>query len=303
MDQVRLSSFEPAEAIWRGPAFAVQRPRKLKLPVVFASPHSGRDYPPHFLAAAKLDALMIRRSEDSYVDELFAEAPASGTPLLCAQFPRAYVDANREPYELDPHMFVGTLPAFVNTQSLRVAGGLGTIARVVADGQEIYRHKLSFTEAEARIQELYEPYHDQLRELVADAHHRFGCAVLIDCHSMPSVGGPMDQDAGLPRADVVLGDRRGTSCSSELTRFVEETFKDLGYTVHRNTPYAGGFTTERYGKPLHGIHALQIELSRALYMDEATLEKKQRFRNLQADITTFAGRMAGLDLEPLSPLL
>jgi len=186
---------------------------------------------------------------------------------------------------------------------LRVAGGLGTIARVVADGKEIYRHKLSFEEAERRIRELYEPYHDALRQLVADAHHKFGCAVLIDCHSMPSVGGPMDQDAGLTRADIVLGDRHGTSCASELTNFAEAIFKDLGYSVGRNAPYAGGFTTERYGKPLHGIHALQIELNRALYMDEATLEKKSRFRDLKANLSAFSERMAGLDLAALGAVL
>jgi len=303
MDQVRATSFEPAEALWRGPAFAVRAPRKLKGPVVFASPHSGRDYPPSFLAASKLDALMIRRSEDSYVDELFAEAPTNGMPLLAANFPRAYVDANREPFELDPDMFIGKLPSFVNTRSLRVAGGLGTIARVVADGKEIYRHKLSFEEAERRIRELYEPYHDELRKLVADAHHKFGCAVLIDCHSMPSVGGPMDQDAGLTRADIVLGDRHGTSCASELTTEVEKIFTELGYSVARNAPYAGGFTTERYGKPLHGIHALQIELNRALYMDEATLEKKRRFAALKADLSRFAERISTLEISPLAAVL
>jgi len=303
MDQIQVSSFEPAEALWRGPAFAVQHPRKLKGPFVFASPHSGRDYPPSFVAASKLDALMIRRSEDSYVDELFAEAPAHGWPLLSANFPRAYVDANREPFELDPEMFVSKLPSFVNTRSLRVAGGLGTIARVVADGQEIYRHKLSFEEVERRIRELYEPYHDELRKLVADAHHKFGCAALIDCHSMPSVGGPMDQDAGLTRADVVLGDRHGSSCAGELTSFVEEAFRDLGYSVARNAPYAGGFTTERYGKPLHGIHALQIELNRALYMDEATLEKKPGFQDLQADLANLTERLAHLDIEPMAAVL
>ena len=271
--------------------------------MVFASPHSGRDYPPSFLAASRLDPLTIRRSEDCYVDELFEEAPTHGAPLLRAHFPRAYMDVNREPFELDPDMFVGKLPGYVNTRSLRVAGGLGTIARVVADGKEIYRGKLSFEEAQHRVGDLYEPYHEKLRELVADAHHRFGCGALIDCHSMPSVGGPMDQDAGLVRADVVLGDRHGTSCASELTDYVEQVFVDLGYTVYRNTPYAGGYTTERYGKPLHGIHTLQIELNRGLYMDEDTLEKKPRFKDLKMDLSKLIERMNDLDIAPLSPLL
>ncbi len=303
MDQVRLSSFDPAETLWRGPAFDVRGPRKQKIPVVMASPHSGRDYPPNFLAASRLDALTIRKSEDSYVDELFSEAPTHGVPLLRAHFPRAYMDVNREPFELDPEMFVGKLPSFVNTRSLRVAGGLGTIARVVADGKEIYRDKLSFEEAQQRVGDLYEPYHDQLRSLVADTHHSFGCAVLIDCHSMPSVGGPMDQDAGLMRADVILGDRHGSSCAPSLTDFVEAAFKDLGYSVGRNKPYAGGYTTERYGKPLHGIHTLQIELNRALYMDEASLEKKPRFADLQLDLSRLTERLVDLDIAPLCPLL
>jgi len=303
MDQVRLSSLDPTETIWRGPAFDVASPRKLKMPVVFASPHSGRDYPPNFLAASRLDALTIRRSEDCYVDELFRAAPDHGAPLLRAHFPRAYMDVNREPFELDPEMFVGKLPGFVNTRSLRVAGGLGTIARIVADGEEIYRGKLSFEDAQQRVGDLYEPYHERLRELVADSHHKFGCAALIDCHSMPSVGGPMDQDAGLVRADVVLGDRHGTSCASSLTDYVEELFNDLGYKVYRNNPYAGGYTTERYGKPLHGIHTLQIELNRALYMEEDTLEKKPRFKDLQMDLGKLAERMADVDVTALSPLL
>lgn len=303
MDQVPLTSFKPAKTLLRGEPFDVRRPRKLRAPFVWSSPHSGRDYPPSFLAASKLDALTIRRSEDSYVDELFAEVPGAGMPLIAANFPRAYVDLNREPYELDPEMFVGTLPSFVNTRSLRVAGGLGTIARVVADGKEIYRHKLTFEEAQSRIEELYEPYHGQVREMIADAHHRFGTAVLVDCHSMPSVGGPMDQDAGLTRADVVLGDRHGTSCASALTHEAENIFKDLGLTVGRNTPYAGGYTTERYGKPMHGIHALQIELNRGLYMNEATLAKKPRFDDIKMAMSAFAETLAQIDLEPLSPVL
>lgn len=303
MDQVNIHSAEPERTVWQGEAFEVRGPRRIKAPFVFASPHSGREYPAPFLAASNLDALTIRRSEDSYVDELFSGVPDAGVPLLRAFFPRAYVDVNREPFELDPEMFTGRLPAFVNSRSMRVAGGLGTVARIVADGKEIYREKLNFAEVEQRIRELYEPYHDRLRGLVADAHHKFGCAVLIDCHSMPSVGGPTDQDAGRVRADVVLGDRHGTSCASALTTRVAEAFKAHGYSVQRNTPYAGAYTTERYGKPLHGIHALQIELNRALYMNEMTLKRHDRFAQLQKDLTQISAQICQMDPDPLLPVL
>lgn len=303
MDQVRIHTTGEDELSWQGSPFDVRQPRRLRGPFVYASPHSGRDYPAAFLATSQLDSTTIRRSEDCYVDELYELVPDSGAPLIKAHFPRAYVDVNREPFELDPEMFADRLPAFVNSRSARVAGGLGTIARVVADGKEIYRDKLQFGEAERRIRKLYEPYHDCLRGLVADAHHKFGCAVLIDCHSMPSVGGPMDQDAGRVRADVILGDRHGTSCASALTQAVEAAFKAKGFSVHRNAPYAGGYTTERYGKPLHGIHALQIELNRALYMNEATLKKTAGFEQLKSDLGEVVATIAKQDLEPLQAVL
>ncbi len=303
MDHVRIQTSGPETPGWQGNPFEVRQPRRVRVPFVFASPHSGRDYPAAFLATSQLDSLTIRRSEDCFVDELYDAVPDCGAPLLRAFFPRAYVDVNREPFELDQEMFTERLPAFVNSRSARVAGGLGTIARVVADGKEIYRDKLQFSEAEQRIRQLYEPYHDCLRGLVADAHHKFGCAALIDCHSMPSIGGPLDQDAGHVRADVILGDRHGTSCGSALTDTVEAAFKAKGYSVRRNSPYAGGYTTERYGKPLHGIHALQIELNRALYMDEDSLKKTAGFESLKTDLGEIVAAMAKQDLEPLQAIL
>ena len=177
-----------AEAIERelSPPFSVVRPPKLKVPLVFNSPHSGRVYPRAFLASSKLDPLTLRRSEDAYVDELFNFATALGTPLLHAHFPRAYLDVNREPYELDPVLFRDGLPHYANTQSVRVVGGLGTIARIVSETEEIYREPLPVEAALERIHRLYVPYHEALAALLVEAKREFGLAVLIDCHSMPS---------------------------------------------------------------------------------------------------------------------
>ncbi len=262
----------------------VRAPLRQTVPLVFASPHSGRDYPADFVAASKLDPKALRRSEDSFIDELYACAPDQGAPLISAVFPRAYCDPNREPYELDPAMFTGPLPGHANTRSPRVLAGLGTIARVVASGAEIYAGKLSVDEAEQRIARCYKPYHDRLRRLVDDTRAAFGWSLLVDCHSMPSVGGPMDRDSGLSRVDVVLGDCFGAACSPVFTQVVEDAFRLRGYRVVRNTPYAGGFTTRHYGHPRESSHALQIELNRGLYMDETEHQHSSGFGQLQADI-------------------
>lgn len=265
------------------------------LPVVVASPHSGRDYPPDFVAASRLDRLSLRRSEDSFVDELFAFAPEIGAPLLCANFPRAYVDANREPFELDPRMFSDPLPAYANTRSPRVAAGLGTIARVVASGADIYRDKLRLAEAMHRIRTYYWPYHNALRQLIDDTRERFGGCILLDGHSMPSVGGPMDRDPGLCRVDFVLGDCHGTSCSPRVLRAAESTLRDLGYHVTRNAPYSGGFVTRHYGRPEQGVHALQIEVNRALYMDEQALRRGPGLTRLAQELRQMVESLGTLD--------
>jgi N-formylglutamate amidohydrolase len=259
-------------------------PHHQTVPVVFASPHSGRDYPAAFVAASRLDPKTLRRSEDSFIDELYACAPELGAPLIGAVFPRAYCDPNREPYELDPAMFSGPLPSQANTRSPRVLAGLGTIARVVASGAEIYAGKLDVAEVEERIGRCYRPYHDRLRQLVEATRQAFGWSLLVDCHSMPSVGGPMDRDSGLSRVDVVLGDCFGAACSPLFPQVVEDSFRERGYRVVRNTPYAGGFTTRHYGHPRQGSHALQIELNRGLYMDEAEHLHGPNFAAVQADI-------------------
>jgi N-formylglutamate deformylase len=260
----------------------VVRPGLQTVPVIFASPHSGRRYSPAFLSAARLDPHSLRRSEDSFVDELFAAAPEAGAPLISAQFPRAYCDVNREPYELDPAMFADALPPWVNTTSPRVGAGLGTIARVVASGETIYRDKLSWAEAEQRIETLWRPFHETLSALIAGTYAMHGCCLLIDCHSMPSGGQP---SRGGRMADFVLGDAHGTACSPRATRFVERTLSDLGYTVRRNDPYAGGYITRHYGRPRERVHALQIEVARELYMDETRIERSTRFGSIRGAIT------------------
>lgn len=275
--------------------YVVFRPDHQTAPLVLSSPHSGRDYGPDFIASSRLDAHGIRRSEDSFVDELFAAAPARGAPLLCALFPRAFVDPNREPYELDPAMFEDHLPDYVNTDSQRVSSGLGTIARIVANGATIYRDKLCFAEAERRIKAYYHPYHQALEGLIAETFDRFGCAILLDCHSMPSIGGPQDRDPGSKRVDFVLGDRHGTSCHPSITASVARLLDDMGYVVQINDPYAGGYTTLHYGRPQKGVHSLQIEINRALYMDERAFEHGPEFDRVAERMSAVIDVLAALN--------
>lgn len=263
--------------------FTLLRPGRWRaVPVIFASPHSGREYPAEFVAAARLDAHGLRRSEDSFVDELFADAPSLGAPLLAATFPRAFCDPNREAWELDPAMFSETLPAWVNTGSARVSAGLGTIARIVSTGESIYREKLAFSEAERRVREFWQPYHDCLAGLIAETREQHGVCLLVDCHSMPAYGS-IGRGGGV---DFVLGDAFATSCAQKITRLAEEVLTGLGYTVRRNDPYAGGFTTRHYGRPQENLHALQIEIARPLYMNEARIEHGPRFEAVREDIGT-----------------
>jgi N-formylglutamate amidohydrolase len=251
------------------PPFAILAPTPVTAPVVFNSPHSGRIYPEAFVAASRLGSIALRRSEDAFVDLLLAKVRDCGAPLLAARFPRAYLDVNREPYELDPRMFDGRLPPFANTRSMRVAGGLGTIPRIVGDSQEIYSRRLPAREAFDRIEALYKPYHRALRQLLGTSVARFGYGILVDCHSMPSAAVGRDADI---KAEIVLGDRYGTSCGAAVADAIEEVFVARGLRVVRNRPYAGGFITEHYGQPALDRHAIQVEVSRALYLDEQRIE-------------------------------
>lgn len=283
--RIRARAARPVEVI---------APARQKAPLVFASPHSGSDYPPDFVAGSALDRLTLRQSEDSFVDELFAAAPAHGAPLVRALFPRAFVDPNREPFELDPAMFADPLPGYANAQSSRVAAGLGTIAKVVASGREIYRAKLRFAEAMRRIETCYRPYHAALQASIDRTREAFGFCILIDCHSMPSVGGPRDPDAGRNRADFVLGDAFGRSCDASVTATVEAALRSLGRVVVRNKPFAGGYTVRHYGRPAEGVHALQIEINRALYMDERRIERAAGIERLTGQMTAVIEALADM---------
>jgi N-formylglutamate amidohydrolase len=267
-------------------ALRIDRPAHQILPVVVASPHSGRDYPVDFVERSPLSPLRLRSSEDSFVDEIFAAAPKSGAPLLQALFPRVYVDVNREPYELDPAMFVDTLPPYVTTRNARIAAGLGTIARVVSNSEPIYGEKLSFAEVNQRIQRYYDPYHRALASLIEETRALFGYCILLDCHSMPSGAtsqrGPR---SGTTRpVDAVLGDCHATACDPLVTNEAERHLAELGYVVRRNNPYAGGFVTRHYGRPSEGVHALQIEINRGAYMDEARIERLPAIEKLTNDM-------------------
>ena len=280
------------------PPFEIMEPAAWRAPIIFNSPHSGSVYPAEFLEASRIDLVALRRSEDSFMDELIGNLSALGFPVVRVNFPRSYVDVNREPYELDPRMFSGRLPSFANTRSMRVAGGLGTIPRVVGDGQEIYGERIAVDDALTRIETLYKPYHRALRRLINKAHRTFGTVVVIDCHSMPSVGVSREEPR---RPDVVIGDRYGTSCAPILADSVEETMIRLGYTVGRNKPYAGGFITEHYGNPASGLHTVQLELNRAVYMDERRRSRGERFGQVTSDFAVLAEVLASIPLDGLEP--
>lgn len=276
------------------PAFELRRPLSGSTAIVFASPHSGRCYPDEMMAAAALDAQAIRRSEDAFVDGLIGSAPDHGVSLLSAYYARAYIDMNREAFELDPSMFADELPEFARSRTARVAAGLGAIAKVVSEGQEIYARKLTFAEACARIDGAHRPYHRALRDLLTEARAAHGYAILIDWHSMPAAAARAAGRSQGP-SDMVLGDRFGAACSEALTARVEAALEGMGYRVARNAPYAGGYTTEHYGRPQTGVHALQIEINRGLYLDEANLAPHGGFARLQADLDRLTADLAAAD--------
>ena len=260
--------------------------------LVFASPHSGRIYPTGMMSASRLDADAIRRSEDVWVDRLIEAAPAFGVSVITARLARVYLDVNREPWELDPTMFSDELPAYARARSARVAAGLGAIARIVSEGEEVYARKLTFAEARQRVEAVHAPYHAALRGLVNEALAAHGTAILLDWHSMPSAAA---RHAAGGACDVVLGDRFGGACAPGIARVVERGLTDLGYAVARNAPYAGGYTTEHYGRPARRVHALQIEVNRALYVDEASLAPTPGFARLKADLERLFATLAETD--------
>lgn len=271
------------------PPFSVHRPTRISVPILFCSPHSGRVYPTALLQRSKLDAAALRKSEDCFVDELFGCAVDCGAPLIAARFPRAYIDVNREPYELDPELFDEPLPDFANTRTLRVIGGLGTIARIVSENQQIYNSRLPLSAAYVRIEKLYKPFHAAIAQLLDELTETFGYAVLIDCHSMPT---GIVQKSGASRPDFVIGDRFGSSCDASITRVMRQQIARLGYRVHLNRPYAGGYITEHYGRPFADRHSIQIEVNRGLYLDEATFTKTTEFDRLRANVARLVAEIS-----------
>lgn len=248
-------------------AYEMVMPDRLLWPLVVSSPHSGRAYPADFLAETSLSLPVLRRAEDAFIDLLLSRTGDFGIPRLQASLPRSFIDLNREAAELDPGMFEGAMPPNVNSRSSRVAAGLGVIPRIAATGEAIYRRRLPASEIGRRLILAYNPYHLALRRMISDCRAQFGLALLLDCHSMPSAAYPGDGEKR-SRLDFVLGDNHGTACSQIVVRTVAEWLRDQGYRVSLNQPYAGGFTTQTYASPSSGLHVLQIEVNRALYMDE-----------------------------------
>ena len=268
--------------------FEILAPSHWNAPAVFNSPHSGSVIPLPLLQRSTLSALALRQSEDCFVDELFIGCQQHGMPMLRALASRAYLDLNREPYELDARMFQESLPGYMNPGSPRVAAGFGTVPRLVIEGQEIYRGKLAINDALERIDSYYRPYHRTLNALLNEAHAATGQVLLIDCHSMPASAVHSLRQPIPTRVDMVIGDRHGVSCGRELSNEIQDFFETQGLHVVRNKPYAGGFITESYGAPQQNRHAIQIELNRQLYMDERRQERHSGFAAIQKILTNFS---------------
>lgn len=265
-------------------------------PVVFAAPHSGRRYDAALMAQTTLDALAIRSSEDAFVDWLFDCAPAHGMPLLAAEVPRAFVDLNRAPDELDAAVIEGVGRSPHNP---RISSGLGVIPRVVAGGRAIYRGKLPLAEAESRIRQYWNPYHRTLRDLIEATHSRFGQAILVDCHSMPHEAIEGHGRPGTPLPDIVLGDRFGAAAGREVVDHIEAAFHRAGFRVTRNAPFAGAFIAQSYGRPSTGRHVVQVEINRALYMDESRVAPLPEFDSFRLRLSSVVAEIARFGAQPL----
>jgi len=254
------------------------------IPAVFSSPHSGSYYPSDFVEQSALNLISLRQSEDFKVNEIFSAAPALGAPLLRASYPRAFCDVNRDAYELDPSMFEDRLPTYAKTNTPRVSAGIGTIPKIVTAGAMIHKSQITFKEAASRLEICYFPYHETLQSLLKECLDRFGIALLVDCHSMPGNTLQGDRDEGL--SDIVLGTRFGRSCHEELSDFFYDHLSSAGYSVTYNSPYAGGYITQRYANQSQNIHALQIEINRNLYMDQSSLTSNLGMQELETNITS-----------------
>ena len=271
-------------------AFDLIQPGSLTSHLVFSSPHSGRAYPAELIARSRLDLTALRASEDAFIDRLFATVPDHGAPLLCALAPRAWVDLNRDPDELDPVLIEGLAGRGVNQ---RVAAGLGVVPRVVSEGREIYAGRLTRAEAEARVAAVHGPYHAMLEKLLLAARGRFGHAVLYDCHSMPPEALRAAPRVRGRQPEIVLGDRFGAAATRGVIARTQEAFEAAGFTVARNAPFAGGYITQRYGRPSEGVDAVQIEINRALYLDARRFEPGPDFPLIQRLIGSVVAGLTG----------
>ncbi len=277
-------------------AYNLDMPANRSSCAVFSSPHSGRDYPDALLKRTVLKQNAIRSSEDAFVDLLFAPAAEFGAPLIAAAMPRAYLDLNRSADELDPALIQG---ARRHGHNPRVASGLGVIPRVVANGRAIYRGKLTMDEARLRIDTYWRPYHARLKSLLTEAHEIFGQAILVDCHSMPREAVAMASTAQSKRPEIVLGDRFGASASGEIVDRIEAAFVAAGLNVVRNAPFAGAYVTQTYGRPGQQRHAVQIEVDRALYMDEEKITPNSNFTAFSSVLRQVIAEIAGIGAQPV----
>lgn len=272
-------------------AYQLIEPEVHSTSVVFASPHSGRDYSAELLARITLNPLAIRSSEDAFVDDLFSAAPAYGAPLLLANTPRAVVDLNRSADELDPALIEGVRKIGHNP---RISSGLGVIPRVVANGFPIYAGKMTRQEADQRIAEIWQPYHAKLQELLNQSRAMFGEAILIDCHSMPHEAIESALRSGNNGPDVVLGDRFGAAASEAVVERIEAAFAAQGLKVARNTPFAGAYTAQHYGRPSREQHVVQVEIDRSLYMDEKRIEPNADYDAFKKMITSIVAEVSDI---------
>ena len=281
----------------------IEQPGHQSVPLVISSPHSGLDYPADFVKNSALSKQRLRSSEDCFVDEIFRYAPKVGAPLLKALFPRVFVDVNRGPFELDPTMFNSGLPNYVTTKNQRIFAGLGTVAKVVSNGEEVYKNKLDFDEIKKRIETCYHPYHIELKRLIDQTRDIFGFCILIDCHSMPSnaAKSASPKPLGKKGTDIILGDCHGSSCHPSIMNAALEILTQAGFSVKRNNPYAGGFITQHYGKPYESVHAIQIEINRSLYMNEKELKRLDGIKVLTRIMTDFMINM-GQKADPMPHL-
>jgi N-formylglutamate amidohydrolase len=273
---------------WTGPPVSLREPGRLTSAAVFSSPHSGRRYPESFRRVSRLDDVTLRASEDAFIDDIFSMVPKYGAPLLSAEFPRAFADPNRGEDELDPALIARM--ASRKPRTLRVSAGLGVVPRIVAEGTPIYDGKLGLDEVEARIECCYRPFHDTLAECLDRADALFGTSMLIDCHSMPSD----NSRRGARRAEIVLGDCYGSSASNDISDAAFTLFRNAGFRVGRNAPFAGGYITQQYGAPQRGRHALQIEIDRSLYLDQKRILPNSNYADLKRALEPIVAQLSRL---------